>query len=106
MLNPEEKDQQDLMFVDKSFEIRKGLADTGYELGITVSNRNRCLRMWAPDHFEWKLWVNRLEKVKAQSAWGPESNLRFDSFSPERPGNQVQYFIDGEDYFGALYKAL
>lgn len=41
MLNPEEKDQQDLMFVDKSFEIRKGLEETGYELGIWVSNRNR-----------------------------------------------------------------
>lgn len=106
MVNPKEKQQQDLQFIDHSFDLKFGKEETGHELGIVVANKTRTLKMTASDHFEWKLWKNRLDKVMTKSPYGPNSLFRYKSFSNEKLGNHVEFFIDGENYYKKVYEAL
>ena len=36
----------------------------------------------------------------------PQGNTRFESFAPERPGNDVKWYVDGCGYFWAVSQAL
>jgi phospholipase D1/2 len=106
MINPKEKQQQDLQFIDHSFNLKFGKLETSNELGIVAANKTRTLKLEAHDHFEWKLWKNRFEKVMAKSPYGPNSIFRYKSFSNEKMGNHVECFIDGENYYQKVYESL
>lgn len=106
MSSPHSQKHLEIMLIDSDIKVEGGYEETNDELGIWISNKNRQLRTRAYDHFEWKVWMVRLNTVIKRSAWGPYSKFRYDSFAPERVGNNVKFFVDGEEYFEQLYKSL
>lgn len=96
-----------MIYIDSEFTIKPGGKNGNADREILIGNKSRKLRVRAADLFEAAVWLNRLRKVSESSPWGPSGgSFENESFAPIREYNTVQYFVDGEQYFRALYEAL
>lgn len=85
--------------------ILTGREDTGYEDGIRVEASQRWLLFRAGSAVEMRDWQAAITQAYSQSLWGDQTNPYQSSF-PIRTDCQAQFYVDGEDYFRALYSAL
>ena len=93
------------MLIDWNFELSYDKEEL-HKFEIRLINKHRELRVRAKDDFEYKNWIRAFHQVIKESKMGPCNKIKYDSFAPRREGNDVKYFIDGHNYFDALYTEL
>lgn len=87
------------------FRVLAGREETGYEDGIRVEASQRVLLFRAGSVEEMKGWQSAITEAYTQSLWSEAANPYQSSF-PVRTDCLVQFYVDGENYFSALYDAL
>jgi len=94
------------LLIDSNFHVIYGENQTGDELGITVINNHRKLELKAKDAFEFTTWLRAFRTAIENNGLQSRVRRSFDSFSPMRNNNHVEFFIDGNDYWNRLYEEL
>ena len=94
------------MLIDSNFHIVYGDKQTGDDLGITVINNHRKLEMRANDAFEWTTWLRAFKTAITNNGLQSRVMRSFDSFSPMRSNNRVEFFSDAQEYWDRLYEEL
>jgi phospholipase D1/2 len=102
--NDSEHWHEALMFKNK-FNISSGFEATGYEDGIKIDTSTRLFVFKTGSAASRIEWVEAIQEAYENSEWNTKKNLNGSSF-PVRAFNQVKSFVDGEDYFEAVHKAL
>ena len=93
-----------LMFKGK-FEVLKGLRDTGYDDGISITTQTRKFYFRAGSARKMEEWFSEIQSAKKESEWTKEDH-RFESSFPIRYNNKVRWFVDGLWYFNEVCESL
>ena len=96
----------EVMLYDPMFKVTFGRTATGLDKGILIQNSTRALLLEAETEADREVWVRAITEAFEGSEWNPKKVKRFDSFAPERENTLCRWFVDGEDYFSAVYEAL
>lgn len=95
---------ESLLFKGK-FLVQTGKRDTGHADGITIVTSQRVLTFRTGSEVLMLEWQQAILTAYQASEWNQKENPYSSSF-PVRKGNQAQWFVDGEDYFRAVYEDL
>jgi len=92
--------------MDSNFHVAYGEKQTDNEFGIIIINNHRRLEMKAKDAFEYISWLRALKTAMRYNGLQSKVRRAFDSFSPMRSNNHVEFFINAHDYWIKLYDDL
>ncbi|CAI2368575.1 unnamed protein product [Moneuplotes crassus] len=106
LTDSEDHDPDESMLIDKEFHVVYGKEQTEDELGITIINQHRRLELIAEDPFEWTTWLRALKTAIDFNGLQSKVMRSYDSFSPMRAENHVEFFINAHDYWNRLYDEL
>ena len=95
---------ESLLFKGK-FLVKAGISDTGHIDGITILTSQRVLTFRTGSEVLMLEWQKAIVTAYQASEWNQAENPYASSF-PVRRENQVQWYVDGEDYFKAVYEGL
>lgn len=95
---------ESLLFKGK-FIVKVGRRDTGHTDGVTILTSQRVLTFRTGSELLMLEWKDAIIAAYQASEWNQAENPNSSSF-PVRIDNQVQWYVDGEDYFKAVYEAL
>jgi phospholipase D1/2 len=101
-----DKEPNECMLIDNNFHVIYGVHQTGDKLGMIVINNRRKLELRAHDAFELTTWLRAFKTAIINNGLQSRIIRKYDSFSPDRPDNHVEFFADGHDYFTRLYDEL
>lgn len=87
------------------FEINYGVEATGYEDGVLITTTRRNLMFRAGDVINRIEWVKAITEAYEESEWF-NHYPRFDSSFPLRMHNNAKWYIDGQNYYNDVLKAL
>ncbi|ORZ14534.1 hypothetical protein BCR42DRAFT_329482 [Absidia repens] len=95
----------DVLVLDKSFRLstkHPGILSR-YHHHITLSNNFRRIEIKGSKR-QMDEWMDGITKVQEESPW--VKNHRFGSFAPIRFDSKVKWFVDAENYYGAVAEAI
>ena len=101
LCHQEKKNLKEFISFGKSFNIRL-YPDIPETYGILLFSNHRKLLIQAQNLTNYFTFLYYLRKAKSVTY----QNIRYDSFAPIRSKNNVNLYIDGEDYFKNLAKAI
>lgn len=93
-----------LMFKSK-FEVTGGKKDTGFVDGIGIDTLRRHFLFRTGSVASRLEWVEAINSAFQSSEWRTSLN-RYESSFPIRDNCNARSFVDGEEYFAAVYKYL
>jgi phospholipase D1/2 len=93
-----------LMFKNK-FHILSGLDKTGFDDGIVIDTSRRKFMFRTGSVASRIEWVEAIQTAYDNSEWNTAKN-RYESSFPIRDNCLAVAYVDGEDYFAAVYKKL
>lgn len=93
------------LFFNQNFKIFATELDTGHIDGIVIRTSKNNLRFHAGSIQKKKEWVYAIKKALGNSTWNKTKTLYESSF-PSRMHTKAFWYIDGENYFKAVYEGL
>jgi|JI61114C2RNA_FD_contig_51_2474250_length_1152_multi_1_in_0_out_0_2 hypothetical protein len=82
---------------DYDFHMKHGKNQTGSEKGIILETSHRRLSLESLSHFDFLQFVFYVKQGLKRSEY---STLhRYNSFAPVRQNCQIEFYVDGEDYY-------
>ena len=97
----------DVLLFDQHFKLEienEGSKNLLKPLRLTIRNGSKFLEVRPENNSQMPYWIKQLTSLTQKCSW--TRSHRFNSFAPIRENCQLDWLIDGQEYFSVLVRAL
>ena len=97
----------DVLLFDQHFQLEienEGSKNLLKPLRVTIRNGSKFLEVRPEKNIQMPYWISQLTDLTTSCLW--TRSHRFNSFAPIRENCQLDWLIDGKDYYSVLVRAL
>ncbi|ELU04927.1 hypothetical protein CAPTEDRAFT_168015 [Capitella teleta] len=105
-VKPETGAVSDVLLMDREFEVKIGLMNTGIRHGMLISNYSRNLLVKCWTQHKSRQWEEQISKAAAQTGKDFTQPNRYESFAPVRSRAYCNWFVDAATYMSAVADGL